>query len=91
MLNRQAERFFFFKDQSCTYLVKILPPTLAAEFCVRPMDYIYSTTFGILKLGTLHGQSTLPISHRRLVRPPFTYYLIDIVILKDSWLACLPC
>ena len=88
MLNRQAERFKK-KDQSCTYLVKILPPTLAAEFCASLMDY--STTFGILKLGTLHGQSTFLISHRHLVRSPFTYYLIDIVILKDSWLVCLPC
>ena len=42
-----------FKEQSCTYLVKILPLVPAAEFCVCPVDN--STTFSILKLGTLHG------------------------------------
>ena len=52
-----------FKKQSCTYLVKILPLVPAAEFCVCPMDN--STTFSILKLGTLHGNQ-----HFSLV--PFT-------------------
>jgi len=42
----------FFK-QSCTYLVKILLLMPAAEFSASPVDK--STAFGILELGTLHG------------------------------------
>lgn len=43
--------FFFFKEQPCTYVVEILPLVPTAKFCTSPVDN--STTFVILKLGTL--------------------------------------
>ena len=41
------------KEQSCTYLVKILLLAPTAEFCASLVDN--GITFSILKLGTLHG------------------------------------
>ena len=43
----------FFKEKSCTYPVKILLLVPIADFCAKLMDN--STAFGIIKLGTLHG------------------------------------
>ena len=41
------------EEQSCTCVVEIQPLVPMAEFCACLMDT--STTFGILKLGTLHS------------------------------------
>ena len=42
---------FFFKEQSCIYIVEILPLVPTVKFCTSPMDN--STTLVILKLGTV--------------------------------------
>ena len=42
-----------FKEQSCIYLVKILPLTRSAKFSASPADNC--NTFGILESGALHG------------------------------------
>ena len=45
--------FLFFKEQSCAYLVELLPLMPAAEFCASLTNN--STTFSIFKFGTFHG------------------------------------
>ena len=47
----------FFKEQSCTYLVKILTLAPTAEFCAGTM--YDSTIFGILELGLILQINTL--------------------------------
>ena len=43
----------FLKEQSCIYIVEIQLFVPTAELCASLMDK--STTFGMLELGTLHG------------------------------------
>ena len=44
-----------FKEQSCTYVVGIRPLVPTAEFCASLIVIDNSTIFGLLQLGTLHG------------------------------------
>ena len=59
-----------FREHSCTYVVQIQPLAHTAEFCASPMDN--STTFSILKLGTLHGNQ-----HFSWLVPGWFVYLLE--------------
>ena len=71
--------FLFFKEQSCAYLVELLPLMPAAEFCASLTNN--STTFSIFKFGTFHSNQHF---HHAWLN-------LDLsLVLADSWQVCLP-
>ena len=75
---------FFCKEQSCTYLFKILPLAPTAEFSASQMDN--SASFSVsLNLRPIHGNQNFSVY--------FTGVWLDLglsLVLAVSWLVCLP-
>ena len=72
-----------FWEQTCTYLVEILPLTLTTEFCASLMDNRWITALLLVLLG-LGPSMAIKFS---------TGTMLDLsisLVLADSWQVCLP-